>query len=203
LDLTTATGGDAERLRAHFKALRRRIEREFGFERLEYFALDTIEGNGVLHTVLAYQGTRSFYIPHQWLAAEWQRIHGAYIVYVQAMGNTRKDQKQVAKYIATQYLADQKGAAVRLSYSWWRSKVALAKAWETLKKHYRETYMEDGNDGTRRGRWHVHYTISIAELVAAWEKLLEHGWARLRDDVWVIARRDCVLVNPACAMPTR
>ena len=186
LDLTTASGGDEKALRRHFQELRRRIEDELGFAELEYFCIDTIEGHGVLHTVLAYKGQRSFYVPHDWLKRNWLEIHGAYIVYVQAMGHTRKDKRKVSRYIATQYLADQDGATVRMSYSWWRSSIALGQAWKALKSQATEGYQDE------RGRWHYAFTLPMSQVVAAWEELLEGGSAMLGEKLLLVVNRTIV-----------
>ncbi len=75
VDLTTAVGGDAFKLRRHLQELRRRVERDLGFNDLRLFVIETSEGNGVLHMVWAWRGSRSFFIEQEWLSQEWEKIH--------------------------------------------------------------------------------------------------------------------------------
>jgi hypothetical protein len=53
--LSTAEGGDAEKLTYHHKQLRQRIERQLGFQGLEYYQVRTEEGHGVLHIFWAWR----------------------------------------------------------------------------------------------------------------------------------------------------
>jgi hypothetical protein len=59
------------------------------------------EGNGVLHRVWAWVGKRSFYIPQDWLSSEWEKIHGAPVVWVRKMRIDRKDIKRVGRYFVS------------------------------------------------------------------------------------------------------
>ena len=47
--LSTADGGQADKLTYHHKQLRQRIERQLGYRGLEYYQVRTEEGHGVLH----------------------------------------------------------------------------------------------------------------------------------------------------------
>ena len=184
--LTTATGGDKSKLSYHHKRLRQSVERHLGFDALEFVQVATDEGHGVLHIVWAWSGERSFYVPQAWLSSEWNRIHGAPVVWIAGIGNRKKDAKRTSKYMVTQYCVEQ-NAFKRLSWSWWRLPVAMSRAWETLKRLGRETY----------GEWpHVYcrYTFTMAELIAAWEHLLESGGAVLGDTLLAIRGRDLVEV---------
>jgi hypothetical protein len=185
--LTTRKGGDAAKLAQNHWRLRKWIEKTLGFEGLQYVQVSTSEGGGVLHIVWAWRGERSFYIPQHKLSAAWGRIHGAPIVWISAMGTTRKDCKNTARYMITQYCVEQDGFK-RLSYSWDRLPLKMFQAWETLKEQGRETYVEDGRGGpdSRRGRVHVCYTLTMAEIVAAWEQLLERGRCMLGRAWWAV-----------------
>jgi len=130
-------------------------------------------------------------------------------VYVQSMGHTKKDKRKVSSYIATQYLADQHGATVRMSYSWWRSSVALGRAWAELKRYgkctwweagdkswHRADYHPKGPDGSvrnnSRGCWRSEYVVTFAELVRAWEELLQSGEAMLGEKLLLVRDRTVV-----------
>jgi hypothetical protein len=186
LDLTTATDGKADLLRLHLQELRRRVERVLGFAHVEMFTVETSEGNGVLHMVWAHEGPQSFYIPQDWLSDQWTQIHGAPVVWVRKMRVDRKDIKCVGRYFALQYLSDQRGALVRMSWSWWRSRVALARGWEALKRAGRKR----DEAATWTGCNPDFTTVTMNDLVCAWEAILREGTAVLGDTLFVVRGRD-------------
>ena len=190
VDLTTAPGGEAKKLRRHQQELRRRVERAYGFKGIEQFVLETTEGNGVLHMVWAWQGSKLFYIPQSWLSEEWVKIHGAPVVWVRAMGLKRSDIRAVSRYFALQYLADQRGALVRASWSWRRSRVAMGKAWDDLKGHASVTFEDD------KARWgrRREFMFCLEEVLAAWEGLLLDGQAMLGETLLEARERRVVAV---------
>jgi hypothetical protein len=118
---------DFKNLNPHFQTLRKRIERKF-MSKVEYFKVKTNEGNGVLHVV--YIGCR---IPQRWLSKAWEEIHNAPIVDIREV---RCRTKQIARYVASQYVAKQEqgfNTYQRMSWSWnwvFRGFVAI---WEQLK----------------------------------------------------------------------
>lgn len=127
--LTSSPSSPAERLRADFQALRKRVGRELGFWTMEYVCVDTREGHGVLHMIWAWkdrvQNKRgSFYVPFEWLQASWKSIHGAFHVNVKRIGGEDQDARRLSRYIVAQYCGDQ-NALVRLSQS--RAAVPLTK----------------------------------------------------------------------------
>lgn len=101
----TPAGG--RQLAKNWQLLRRRIARRYG--KLEYFRLRTDEGFGVLHIV--YRGP---YIPHRFLKRSWTEIHGAEIVYIQAL---RGKSRRIAGYLVGHYLAGHH-SFMRQSWSW-------------------------------------------------------------------------------------
>lgn len=116
MDLTTAPGGSLGSLGSHFKELLRRISRREG-RQVQYWRLTTVEGNGVIHSLVAAPGNESLYIPFKWLVAQWLRIHGAPRVYLKRYRYGDSSRKNVAKYLVQQYMAGQP-AGLRLSCSW-------------------------------------------------------------------------------------
>ena len=87
--LSTAEGGDAEKLTYRHKQLRQRIERQLGFQGLEYYQVRTEEGHGVLHIFWAWrvpdgERPRHFWISQQWLSSQWEALHGAPVVWIKA-----------------------------------------------------------------------------------------------------------------------
>jgi hypothetical protein len=163
VDLTTARGGPARLLRRHLQELRRRVERDLGYKGVE-----TSEGNGHLHMVWAWAGDREFIIDQRWLSEMWAAIHGTPIVFIRRMHLAKDSIRRVGRYFALQYLSDQRGALIRMSWSWKRSRFAIGKAWSLLIREFvsRTKHVGGLPDST------------FPELLVAWEKLLEFGWCR-------------------------
>jgi len=108
LTLTSAPGSPGGvQLSKNWQTLRKRIQRRMGV-RLEYFRMRTVEGHGVLHIV--YKGP---YISQKWLSKAWNSIHGAYVVFIQALHG----RKRLARYLVSSYLAGHH-AFSRSSWSW-------------------------------------------------------------------------------------
>lgn len=186
--LTTAPGGDASKLAYHHKRIRQQLDRKLDYKGVEFFQVETTEGCGVLHVVWAWKGKRSFYVPQDWLSAEWLRIHGASVVWVSRIGKTQTDRDKVGRYCVSQYCADQRGF-VRFSYSWWSCAFPLHTSWERLKTLCSDTYRND-----ERHRWERHYHVPIAEMIAVWESLLRDGEAMLGETLLAIRGRAVVEV---------
>lgn len=183
VDLTTAVGGDASRLRRRLQELRRRVERELGYNDLRMFVIETTEGNGVLHMVWAWKGSREFWIDQDWLSKEWEKIHGAIIVYIRRMNLSVQDIRAVGRYFALQYLSDQRGALVRMSYSWRRGEVALGKSWEFFKREWRKKF---STFATWVGLNPSTVSVSWYEFLDAWGDLLLSGRAELGGFLYVV-----------------
>ncbi len=134
--LSSANPGGLETLTRHFQRLREEIERKLGYKGLEFLAVKTREGNGVLHGYLAWKGTGIFYVPQPWLSKTWDRIHGAPVVWVNKVRRGGKDRRRLSKYIVCQYLAEQ-NALVRLSSSWGRTfGFPLRRVWAAFREGF-------------------------------------------------------------------
>lgn len=59
---------------------------------------------------------RSFYIPFEWLQANWKDIHGAFHVNVKRIGGSTTDARRLSRYLVSQYCGGQ-DALVRVSQS--------------------------------------------------------------------------------------
>jgi hypothetical protein len=170
LDLTTAVGGDPRLLREHFKVLRKRIERKLK-RPLEYWALDTSEGKGVLHTVVASSSEfGSLFIEQGWLSEQWEDIHGARVAWVRRMQGGNDDKKRVARYLVTQYMNDQ-DAARRVSYSWKRT---LGVPIRPLWRQFIESANKGGEPAVRAWR----RFLGGEEVVLSGGMVLSLGWVR-------------------------
>jgi hypothetical protein len=120
--LSTAEGGDAEKLTYHHKQLRQRIERQLGFQGLEYYQVRTEEGHGVLHIFWAWrvpdgERARRFWISQEWLSSQWQALHGAPVVWIKAYQPSHRSRNRLSRYVISQYVQDQCGY-VNMCWSW-------------------------------------------------------------------------------------
>jgi hypothetical protein len=186
VDLTTASGGPSHLLRKHLQELRRRIERDLGFKGLETFVVETSEGNGVLHMVWAWAGDRPLIVEQKWLSEQWERIHGAKIVWIRRMGLEKKDIRTVSRYFALQYLANQGDALVRMSWSWRRARFAIGKGWKFMWRALRRI-----NRRRQAQDWRYPCDdVPFSELLIAWEELLSVGSCTLGSVLFVVENRE-------------
>jgi len=185
--LSTANGGNASKLAYDHKRLRLSLDRRLGFGGVQFFQVLTTEGNGVLHVVWAWKGQRSFYVPQDWLSREWNRIHGAPVVWVRRVGNGQRDRDKVSRYVIQQYCGGQSGF-VRFSYSWWSCDFAVAKCWETLKSLASVSFRDD----SAKWGWRREFIVPMSELVASWQALLRDGELIFEDVLYVVRDRQLV-----------
>jgi len=156
LILTSSPEGGKRNIANDFQTLRKRIYRKFGVL-LSYFMVHTNEGNGVLHVL--YREKQ--YLPQKWISAQWDEIHLSSYVWIKQPPN------DVARYVVTQYLADQGTSYQRCSWSHsWVCK-GFVKAWRSIlhrtsdwKNQYRNKY----------GVWSAHLDVKRALL--EWDKWL-------------------------------
>jgi hypothetical protein len=144
--LSTAKGGDANKLSRHHAELRRRVERVYGFTGLQFFQVQTSEGNGVLHVYWAWKAPegyrgRPFIIPQAWLSEQWEKIHGAPYVWISRLKLGGRSSRRVTRYVVTQYVVNQEkegqSCLVHMSWSWKRTfGFPLVKMWEAFKDTY-------------------------------------------------------------------
>jgi hypothetical protein len=181
MTLTTATGGDADKLVYHFRLLLRRIGREFGFRGVQYVGVRTGEGNGVLHLAIAWKGRKAFLVPKDWLHKAWEELHGAWATAIDAYEKVGAE--RAASYAAGQYAAGQAGllrcfGSVKQTFGF-----SLVKLWVFFKK---------AHEGAER-----------KAVVGAWSRLLRGENVSLpgRPEPWVLnldalrGRREIVLVR--------
>jgi len=197
VDLTTANGGDAGRLRRHLQELRRRIKRRWGYS-LEQFVIETSEGNGVLHCVWAFDVKKAVWIPQEWLSEQWEKIHGAPIASIKRMGSGSNDRKRVSKYMVTQYMVTQGGdsgsALVRYSWSWWQAKVLIGRGWADYKRIIRFVEWRLDRDARRDMTVDLGARVRVPwrDYIAGWESLLTDGVAVVGDVFLMVEGRRIV-----------
>ena len=181
IGLTSSRLSVGRSLWADLKELKKRIERAHGFARLEHFAVETREGLGVLHLLLAWkpgpgQSRAAFWIPKQWLSDTWNDIHKAYIVDITRY---RGGRDRLSRYIVSQYVGAQ-SAFVRYAWSWRSFSFPLVRAWKALRRgfpvpkvcHECKTLLRAvGSAGVAEVRAH-HPLPDRAALMTAWYAVL-------------------------------
>lgn len=175
MTLTTAPGGDANQLAAHFAELRVRMGKEHGYHGVEFFEVQTREGNGVIHALLAWkpgEAPRPFYVPQAWLSRTWQEIHGAPIVIVKDHFRFRPHVKDAAhaaaSYLASQYLRGQQ-AIVRFSWSWRRTfKCSIVRLWKDVRTAF-------------------GWEAPIGDIVRAWHRILDGDTVEVAGTAYALA----------------
>ena len=90
VDLTTASRGTIS-LSKTSSGNADDVQRELGLKKIEMFVVETSEGNGVLHMIWDWQGGRQFIVGESWLSRQWERIHGAPIVFIRRMWLAKED----------------------------------------------------------------------------------------------------------------
>jgi hypothetical protein len=139
--LSTAEGGNADKLTYHHKQLRQRIERQLRYEGLEYYQVRTEEGHGVLHIFWAWrvrdgERARRFWISQEWLSAQWEGLHGAPVVWIKAYRAGHRSRNRLSRYVISQYVQDQSGY-VNMCWSWKRSLgFPIGTMWEELRNQW-------------------------------------------------------------------
>lgn len=178
VDLTSASRKE-NNLTQDFKKLRRIIENHFNYE-IEYFKIETHEGNGVLHMIWCIKHPTAVWIPQKWLSRVWQDITGAHRVWISRMGAKRGHDgkyykaksldlhaKSIAGYMAGQYLANQ-DAIKRISWSWHRNDIDLVDAFRCFGGLCKRGAYEVGKGLT-------YLNLKRWEFFHAWGELLRNG----------------------------
>jgi hypothetical protein len=111
-------------IRKSFKKLVYELRRDG--KKIEYLAVVTDEGLGVIHAI--YFGS---YLKREYLIGKWKVIHGAWNIDIRAVEN--KDSGNFQKYLFQNYIKNQKGmVSVFWSRQWMWS--GALKEWTKLKK---------------------------------------------------------------------
>lgn len=190
VDLTSIEGSNYN-LTEKLQRLRKLIEKTFHY-RIQYFKVETSEGNGVLHMIWAIKHPSPVYISQKWLSDAWKHISGAYIVYICKLATRRQSKKgrqykfrtiekhirDIASYMATQYIADQ-SAIVRVSWSWWRGDVHIREAFKQFIRlaHIGRYVPGEGLHYLMLPRWKLYH---------GWTELLLHRLWKAEDRTFIL-----------------
>jgi hypothetical protein len=113
---------------------------------IQYRGVDTTEGLGVLHFLVAVPeevitSKKGWLIDFAWLQEAWREIHGAFHVNIKPVKAGEGHARRLSRYLVTQYVAGQ-DALVRMSGS--RSELALPRLramWRRLVMDHRNKYV--------------------------------------------------------------
>lgn len=125
---------------------------------LQYWKINVLKNNR-WHSHIIYTGK---YVPKKWLVYNWNDIHNSYIVDICALKN-----RNIAGYVANQYLSNQQGEFTSMSYSQkWLFKGAV-KLWKNICdmcRNYKEKPMD---------YWgYLVYPIDIKLALRKWYNML-------------------------------
>ncbi len=81
------------------------------------------------------------------------------------MDLSKQSIKNVGRYFALQYLSDQRGALRRVSWSWRRSRFAIGKGWNFMKRAFR--FVRYNANQVRKGDSTVS-EVTFQDLLIAW-----------------------------------
>jgi len=110
LTLTSAPESTGALLRKHFQNLRYRSERHCGWQRnsIKYRCVDTEEGHGVLHIILALPiAPNAFWMNYGLLGEWWLELHGARQIRTIKIGDGYEHAGKLSHYVVRQYVGDQ------------------------------------------------------------------------------------------------
>ena len=122
--------------------------------KIEYCKVVTNEGNGVIHLLM-----RCGYLPYNYLASEWNDIHLSWNVNITNIDITKNESCDVASYIVSQYVANQKTSYVRGSQSKRWIFPGSSKIWKACLRSTADWKNQKQNE---YGLWTAEYQIDKA-----------------------------------------
>lgn len=195
LTLTSSRSSDGGRLREDWQALRKRLTRKMGLsgESVVYTGVDTWEGNGVLHLLVAVPPGRGrsgrFLVGVEWLRSAWDELHLARQLRIVPVRRGGSSARKLSRYLVAQYVGGQ-DALIRCS----RSRLPfggtrLREAWRrvcfsgwSVARLYATAHRADDAlaavAALRSYLWHCYRV--------GWEGLLRGGQAALWDRSYIV-----------------
>jgi len=191
--LTSSPASALGTLRRHFQVWRKRLARLLGLEArdIRYCMVDTREGHGVLHFVLAFPEGHAERLDYALLGAWWQEIHGARQVKFLRVRDGDGSTRRLSHYLISQYMVVQ-GKAVDLlgristsrllaDFSRWRAVLRgyLCSRADAYHQAHVLRLDHDGFIGFRREQFR--------RFRAAWDDLMSRGWCSVGDEKLIIS----------------
>jgi len=188
--LTSAPGG--RDLRRHFQAWKARLERAWDIPRssIDYVMVDTREGHGVLHFILALPVGCSAWFDYREAGSWWQEIHGARQVKFLPIRKGDSSARRLSHYIVAQYMSDGQGDALgrisgsRLAAALPRWRAALREAiagWSAT-----AAALGPWTEFENRELWRVGRIALFREFRRCWDALLQGGGCSYGSRAWMV-----------------
>ena len=112
--VTLTSSPDSPNLLYSYQQLVRDVQLLTG-TKLEYCAIETSEGFGVLHCFWIFRGFTQ--IKAQWLHDKWETLHGAWNTSIYTIGGRGKDAERTAFYAVNQYAVNQGSTFIKARWS--------------------------------------------------------------------------------------
>lgn len=190
--LTSAPGSALGTLRRHFQVWRKRLARLLGLPSgaIQYAMVDTREGHGVLHFVLAFPPGYGERLDYSALGSWWLEIHGARQVKFLPVRDGDGSTRRLSHYLISQYMVAQ-GRVVDLlgristsrlaqDFAAWRAE--LRSRLTSRAAAYAEAHRVSPDPDTFR-RIRIQQYRAFRE---AWDSLLSRGWCQCGSDKLIL-----------------
>jgi hypothetical protein len=197
MTFTSSPQSPQDRLRRDFQAWRKRLARHLGVEPSEvaYCMVDTREGHGVLHAVVAFPPGVGAWLEFGELGDWWQEIHGARQVKFKRVGKGDGDVRRLSTYLIAQYMVSQ-GETVDLlgRISSTRSEVPLGRLRRQVFRMltsrldvYRILNRASIPADQFLDVWRFLRGEQFKTARRCWDDLLSRGWFFAADQTWALA----------------
>jgi hypothetical protein len=156
--------------------------------------VDTREGHGVLHAVLAFPPGVGEWLSFRLIGEWWQEIHGARQVKFVRIKDGDGSVRRLSGYIVSQYMVSQgevedllgriSGTRFSVPLKAWRDALRklITGRWRAYQWVHDSGVSPEHRDGLyaelRRLQWRV--------FRSCWDDLLRQGWFRAWDETWVV-----------------
>lgn len=196
MTFTSSPQSPQDRLRRDFQAWRKRLARHLGVEPAEvaYVMVDTREGHGVLHAVVAFPPGVGAWLEFGALGDWWQEIHGARQVKFKRIGKGDGDVRRLSTYLIAQYMVAQ-GETVDLlgRISSTRAPFALGSLRRQVFRMctprgevYRAMHAGNYEGPIFDEVWRFLRVEQFKRARRCWDQLLTHGWFAAADTTWAL-----------------
>ena len=192
MTLTSSPESPPDRLRRDFQAWRKRLARLLRLEPadLQYVMVDTAEGHGVLHFVVAFPENCARFLDYRRLGENWQAIHGARQVRFVRVRDGDGSTRRLSHYMISQYMVTQgeltdllgRVSSSRIVSPLWRLRRELVRRCTSPARVYQLTHdmmalgadFPDAIRNARRLVWQV--------FRSAWDSLVLRSWCDVFGD---------------------
>jgi hypothetical protein len=200
MTFTSSPQSPPDQLRADFQAWRKRLARllEVDPTEVQYAMVDTAEGHGVLHAVVAFPPGVGTWLNYKVLGEWWQEIHGARQVKFKPVVYGDGSVRRLSQYIVSQYMVTQGEVEDLLGrYSGTRFSIPLRSLRQVVQRivtprwrayqHAFEFVRDFGGGVTTAERAYGAFRgLQWKEFRRCWDDLLTRGWFSVFGDKYVM-----------------